>query len=536
MSAAGSGRSHSRLPMVAIGSVLFLTFLDNTIVSVTLANVQGDLHAGVTALQWVVDGYALVFASLLLVGGTLGDMLGRKKVMLTGAAVFCAGSAISALATDDVMLIAGRAVMGMGAAASEPGTLSMIRHLFPQREERARAVGIWAAVSGLALALGPVIGGSLVALDSWRAVFWFNLAFGTVALVAAAVSLPENRDDEGRHFDSPGAVFGVVSLVSLIFAVIQGETDGYTHPLILSLLALGAVSAVAFVLTERRSRDPLIYPRLFRIPAFAGANTIAFLAYFGMFSIFFFSALYLQVVAGFSAAQLALQFLPMTAGMIVAALLAGRWVAASGPRVPMAFGCACAGAGIFLADVALNPSVSYAAIAFPLLLAGVGFGIAVVPITSTVLTLVPAERSGMAASVTNTSRQLGSVVGVAVLGAVVNAQLTGSLKERLNSIGIPAHFQSIVLRAITHGGVPNSGSAKAQAPPGTSSIVDKVISAAYGAFGDGLHIALTLSGSMLCLGAVIALLAVKRPPQRLVDLTDVDQQEDMGALHARSGA
>ncbi len=525
----------SRLSLVAITSVLFLTFLDNTVVSVTLADVQSTLHAGVTALQWVVDGYALVFAGLLLVGGTLGDIWGRKAVMLTGVGIFCAGSVVCAIAPDGATLIAGRAVMGLGAAASEPGTLSMIRHIYPQRTQRARAIGIWAAVSGLALALGPVIGGGLVAVGSWRAVFWFNLALGLGCFLAAAFTLPESRDPEGRRFDASGAGLGVLALVATIFAVIQGESSGYSNPLMIALFAVGFVSGCAFLVLERGRRDPLINVALFRTPAFSAANAITFLVFFGMFSIFFFTALYLQVVAGYSAAGLAVQFLPMTAAMVLAAVFTGRWVGTAGPRIPMTVGCALAGAGVLLADVVLRPDVSYGAVAGPLLLVGAGFGIAVVPITSTVLNLVPAERSGMAAAVTNTSRQLGSVVGVAVLGAVVNAQLTGSLKSRLNAIGIPAKFQSIVLNAITHGGVPNQQAAQSQAPSGTSAIVDRVISAAYQAFGDGLHVALTLSGSLLCAAAVLALVALKRPPAGVPERGRPHEPGRMAYAHSRWG-
>jgi EmrB/QacA subfamily drug resistance transporter len=494
--------------LAAVTLILFLTFLDNTAVSVTLADVQSSLKAGVTQLQWVVDGYALVFASLLLIGGVLGDILGRKKVMLAGASVFCAGSVVAALAPSSSVLIVGRIVMGFGAAASEPGTLSMIRHLFPERRSRARAIGIWAAVSGLALALGPVIGGALVALAGWRTVFWFNLGFGALSLIAAWILLPENADPSGRHFDLRGAILSVIALVTATFATIQGEADGYSDPLIIALYAVAGVAALAFWLQERANRDPLVRLDLFRHPAFSAANLIAFLAFFAMFSIFFFTALYLQVVARFSAGELALQFLPMTSAMIAAAALTGRWVAASGPRWPMTVGSALAGVGIFLADAALSPSVGYAAIAIPLALVGLGLGMVLVPITSTVLSLTSPERSGMAAAVTNASRQLGSVVGVAVLGAVVNAQLTSSLKSRLNELGIPAQFQSIVLTAITHGGVPDQKAAAGQAPQGTSAIVHKVIDAAYGAFGDGLHIALTLAGSMLCAAALVALFAL----------------------------
>src|SRR5271156_4219034 len=188
--------------------VLFLTFLDNTIVTVVLANVQSDLHASVSQLQWVVNGYALTFAGLMLSFGTIGDLLGRKKVMLAGVAVFCAGSVIAAVAPDTRILIAGRVVMGIGAAASEPGTLSMIRHLYPDKAARARSLGIWAAVSSLGLALGPLIGSLLVFGWSWRAIFWFNGVFGVGAFVSAAIVIPESSDPVGARFDIPGFLLG----------------------------------------------------------------------------------------------------------------------------------------------------------------------------------------------------------------------------------------------------------------------------------------------------------------------------------------
>ena len=397
--------------MAVLCFVLFLTFLDNAIISATLSAVQSDLHAGVSQLQWVVSGYALAFASLMLMCGTLGDLYGRKKIMLIGVVVFCAGSVIGAVATNTATLIAGRVVMGIGAAASEPGTLSMIRHLYPERETRARALGIWAAVSGLALALGPVIGGVLVGLWSWHAVFWFNLIFGVVAFVAAAIVLPENSDPVRARLDFPGFVLGALALGSATFATIGGETAGYKAHWILALYGFAVLTAIAFVLVERRAQNPVLDVRLFRRPAFAGANVVAFTTYFGIFSIFFFTALYLEVVGAQSPYGLALDFLPLTVGMVIASLLTGRWVAAWGAKIPMAVGCVIAGVGILLTDLKISPQAGLSDIGWTLAIAGIGFGIAIVPVTSSALSSVPGEHSGMAASATNTSRELGAVAG-----------------------------------------------------------------------------------------------------------------------------
>ncbi|HEV2362219.1 MAG TPA: MFS transporter, partial [Acidimicrobiales bacterium] len=311
-----------RLALLALLLVLFLTFLDNTVVSVALANVQTSLSAGVTSLQWVVNGYALVFASLMLAFGTIGDLVGRKKVMLAGAAVFCAGSVLAALAPNVDVLVAGRAVMGLGAAASEPGTLSMLRHIYEGREERARALGLWAAVSGLALAAGPLVGGVLVGLWSWRGIFWFNLAFGLIALVIGIIVLPETSDPVARRFDFPGLVLGTVAIAATVFAVMQAETNGFRAFWVPILFAVGVLSLIGFVLLERTAANPILNVRYFRRPSFVAANVVAFSGYFALFSVFFFVALYLQEVGTSSGYGTALVFVPLAAAMIVASVLA----------------------------------------------------------------------------------------------------------------------------------------------------------------------------------------------------------------------
>jgi EmrB/QacA subfamily drug resistance transporter len=502
-------RSRSRpLALAAICVVVFLTFLDTTVVSVGLKGVQDDLKSGVTALQWVVNGYALAFAGLMLVGGSLGDLFGRRKVMLVGVVIFCAGSVLSAVASSAAALIVGRVVMGVGAAASEPGTLSMLRQLFPGERSRARALGAWTAVSGLALALGPVIGGLLVQLGSWRTIFWFNLVFGALALVLAAATLPEAADREGRRIDVLGAVLGAAAIGTLTYGIIQGERDGYTSTTILVLFAVAAVALLAFVVTEYLMTDPLVDLSFFRQPTFAGANLVAFLAYFGLFAIFFFTALYLQIVVGQSASELAVQFAPMAAGMVLAAALTGRWAGAMGPKVPMTVGCLIAAAGILWTDSTIKPDAGYLPLGFALLVAGVGFGITLVPVTAAAMAAVPARRSGMAAGVTNTSRQLGAVVGIAVLGSVINGALTGKLQERLQSLGIPQVLQTYVANVVAHGGVPSKGSVS-DYPPVLRPIVQKVLDAAYASFGEGLHSCLRLAAILLVAGALTALLLVR---------------------------
>lgn len=273
---------------------------------------------------------------------------------------------------------------------------------------------------------------------------------------------------------------------------------------------LAGLGAVAFILNERRVREPLLRLSYFRRPASAGSTFLAFVIYFGVFSIFFFTAHYLQVVVGASPYQTAIDFLPMAGGMIVASSLTGPWVARQGPRIPMTVGALLAGGGMLVTNAVLGPHVGFAPLGWVLALVGIGFGIALVPITSTSLSSIPPEDSGMGASTTNTSRELGAVFGVAVLGSLVNAHLTGQLASRLKAIGIPPHFQNIVITAVTTGKVPGSGSAvRHSSAPSIQHIINEVINAAFGAFGDGLHQALLLSGTLILLGAVVAALTIR---------------------------
>ena len=507
----GDAEKGTRAPSLALATllfVLFLTFLDNTIVTVVLANVQSDLHASVSQLQWVVNGYALTFASLMLSFGTFGDVFGRKKVMLGGVAVFCLGSVIAAVAPTTDVLIAGRVVMGVGAAASEPGTLSMIRHLYPDRAERARSLGIWTAVSSLGLALGPLIGSLLVFAWSWRAIFWFNVFFGAVAFVSAALVVPESADPVRARFDVSGFLLGALALGSLTFATILGETAGYRTWWIDGLFLFSLLALVAFVLAELHVENPVLNVRYFSKPAFASSNIIAFTAYFGTFAIFFMVALYLQVVVSASPLALALDFVPLAVGMVLSSLLTGRWVAWWGPRIPMATGCLLAGAGILLTNVYISPHVGIGQIGWTMFMSGVGVGMAMVPVTSASLGSVPAKHSGMAASATNTFRELGAVVGVAVLGSIVNGQLTVNLVRKLTAIGIPKSYQSTVVTAVTTGASQSEAKSATAKNPAITHIVNEVESAAYSAFGHGLHLSLDIAAALLLASAILALTTV----------------------------
>ena len=486
-------------------AILFLTFLDNTIASAVLTSVQAKLHAGVTQLQWVVGGYALAFASLMLICGSLSDNFGRKRVMLIGVVIFCAGSLVCAFSVSPTELIIGRVIMGVGAAGSEPSTLSMIRHIYPDKKLRARALGAWAAVSGLALALGPVIGGVLVGLWSWRAVFWFNFIFGMVVLVIAMIALPESVNEIRRRIDGYGFVLAAIALGCATFATISGETWGYRSSSVLALYCIAGVAFVIYFIVESKTKYPMLNIQWVKNRAFAGSTTIAFTSYFAIFSIFFFVALYLEVVAMVGPYSLALDFLPLLGGMVVASLFTGRWVGRVGSRVPLTVGCLLAGLGVLLTDAVISPTAGLSSLGWTMGLAGIGFGIIVVPINATALISIPAANSGMAASTINTSRELGAVTGVAILGSIVNGQLTVNLTQRLVQIGVPASFRQEIITAVITGQVNSEAAAEnKESGAAVKKIIKEVVHAAYGAFTHGLNLALSISGLMLLVSGGIA--------------------------------
>lgn len=505
------GRS---VALAVLSVVLFLTFLDNTVVSVALGNIQATLHAGVSALQWVVGAYALTFAGAMLGFGMVGDEFGRKRVMVIGVVIFCGGSVMCALANGVGLLIAGRAVMGFGAAASEPGTLSMIRHLYTDERIRSRALGVWTAVSGVALAMGPVIGGALVGGWDWRAIFWFNLVIGALALVGVLAVLPENADPDAHRVDIPGTAFGAAALSALAFGVILAEDVGFASAQFIVLICVSAISVIAFFWWEARAPHPLLDLRFIRVPRFLVANVIAFSAYFATFAVFFFTALYLEEVVGDSGYQIALVFLPMMILLAGASLLTGRWTVAAGPRWPIGVGSVVFAAGLLLTALTVNPHPAYLPLVAALSLTGIGVGATVVPATSSALSAVPPERSGMAASTTNTSREIGAVTGVAILGALVSARLSADIVSRLQALGLPRSIQQIVITGVETGLVPSSSHTKGAggaAGAGQGKLVQEVIQAAYAAFQSGLHAALYLAALLILVAGVFSFVWLSRP-------------------------
>ena len=302
---------------------LAMAMLDNTVVNVALPTISRELDAGVSELQWIVDGYVLVFASLLLTGGIAGDRYGRKKIFMAGLAIFTLASALCGLSQSTTQLIAARAFQGVGAALLMPGTLSIITVTFPPHE-RAKAIGLWAGMSGVALALGPTVGGLMVEHLGWQSVFFLNVPIGIVALFTASRTVRESVSEVTRELDIPGLLLGSGALFFATYALIEANEKGWSDPLIVSSLVASAVLAVSFLLFERHSPKAMLPLRFFRIPAFSAGATVAFSVSFGMFATFFFMSLYMQLIRGYSAFEAGVRFLPMTVAIIIVAPNAGK--------------------------------------------------------------------------------------------------------------------------------------------------------------------------------------------------------------------
>jgi EmrB/QacA subfamily drug resistance transporter len=496
-------RETKLLTLFAMCFALFMAMLDNTVVNVALPKIQDSLGAGVSGLQWVVDAYTLLFASLLLTGGTLGDLYGRKRLFMSGLVIFSIGSLLCGLSDSIGFLIASRALQGVGAAALIPSTLSIITHTFPDPRERAQAIGLWAGVSGLALALGPVVGGLLVDSLGWQSVFFLNVPVGLIGLMVAARFAPESKNPEGRTLDIPGQILGIAWLGSLTYALIEGNGRGWRSPVILSAFAIALVGLIAFLIVERRSPSPMLQLSFFRNPTFTGAVSVAALVSFGMFGMLFFLSLFMQNVQGYSPVGAGLRFLPATVAIIITAPLAGRWASRIGSRIPMTIGLAMVGTGMLL-YLGVNESTPYLHWFWIQPIQGVGMGLTMAPMTAAVMSSVPPARSGMASATTNASREVGGTFGIALLGAILTARLTSVMTGALTALGIPSAVQSKIEFAMSHGG---AGGAAKSLPPG---IDPAALKAAFDhAFVDGMHVAMMVAAAALLGGALVAFSFIK---------------------------
>jgi len=409
--------------LVAVSFGLFMIMLDNTIVNVALPTMQRSLGLKVSELEWIVTGYALTFGAFMLTGGKLADMYGRRLMFVVGLVIFSAASLACGLAGGATLLIAARVIQGLGAALMNPATLSIITVTFPPRQ-RGTAIGIWAGVSALALAIGPLLGGVITERINWNWIFFINVPIGALAIAAAYAFITESRDtSHEQRLDLPGLVTSAVGLFALSYALIQANQYGWTSSRILVSFAIAAVSLVTFVLLETHQRLPMLDLSLFKNKVFSGANTVMLLVGLAMFGVIFFVSLYVQNILGYSPIQAGAAFLPWTLLIVVLAPQAGRIADRAGPRWLVTVGMILFAASLLVFSRA-GADASYWDLLPAMILGGIGLSSVMAPVTATAMGSVPRDKAGVGSAVLNSMRQVGGSLGVAIMGAVVAHSVT----------------------------------------------------------------------------------------------------------------
>ena len=508
-----------RVKLLTLGATcfgLFMVMLDGTVVNLALPTIQRNLGSGFSGLQWIIDAFTLVIASFMLTGGTLGDLYGRKRAFMAGVGVFTAGSLFCALAPSLGVLIAARAVQGLGAAVMLPSSLSIINNTFRDARERAQAIGIWAGISGTAMALGPVVGGVMVDSLGWQSIFYLNVPIGIIALVLTARVVRESKNPEGRGLDIPGQLLAIVGLGSLTFAFIESSTYGWGSVPIISLFAVAGLTLTAFTVVELRTLSPMLDLTFFRNRTFFGANIVGLLVSFGFFGILFFLALFMQNVLGYTAAQAGVRQLPTTLATMVSAILAGRIVGRIGARAPITIGMVLLGAAVLL-FATVKATSTFSSFWWMLIIMGIGNGLVMSPTTTAIMSIVPPARAGMAAATLNTTRQVGSVFGIAVLGSIVTGRFTSELTKAVRALNLsPLVSQKVI--AIAH-----QGQESVSLPSGNGIDTHAIARAIGESFTSGLHLGLWICGALVLSGAAVSFFTVHgtSPQAQIIRRTDV---------------
>ncbi|WP_416875060.1 MFS transporter [Kitasatospora sp. SC0581] len=512
-----SSARRKRLALLTLCIAMFMAMLDNVVVNVALPRIGQELDAGISGLQWVAEGYSLVYAALVLTGGALGDRHGRTRMFVLGLGLFTLGSAVAALAGTIGVLVAGRMVQGVGAALLTPGSLTLLGHVFTDERERAKAIGVWSGVSAIGLSIGPVIGGPLVEHFGWASVFWINVPIGVAGVLLAAKVLPE-IPPRARRIDFGGFALSAAGLGLLVYALIEGPTRGWTDPRVTGCGAAAAVLLAAFLLLELRLAEPMLELRLFRDGALSGALLSGFMVSFGMFGALFFLPLMMQGVLGWSPSGAGYAGLAMTAMLVVAGPLSGRFAARYGPRPPMVLGLALCALG--LGGLSLyGDHARYPEYLWTLFTMGFGMGLTFTPVSVAVLQRVAPAQTGMASATVNTLRELGGVLGIAVLGAVLTNRMTDGLTSALHRLGVPPEAVGPIADAPT--GAAHGGGGAAGALP------EPVRQAVDGAFVDGIHLALRCGSAVLAVTAVLVAVLVGRARPLAPAASEEPRPEDL---------
>ena len=480
---------------------LFMIMLDNTVVNVALPSIQQDLGASISGLEWTINGYTLSFAVLLATGGRLGDIFGRRLMFLCGVVIFALSSATAGFAPDETALVLSRVVQGVGAALMMPGTLSIITDAFPAHE-RGKAMGTWAGVSALALAVGPVLGGFLTEHVSWRAIFYVNIPVAIGAVAATLFAVRESRDTSvGREVDYAGVAVLTVGLTALVLALVEGNAWGWGSPEVIALLIGAAVALPAFVFVENRVKAPMVQFELLSDRNFLAAVCVALIITFAMMGVFFFLALYMQDILGYSPLEAGVRFLPSTLMIVGVAPVAGRLSDRYGPRWLIAGGLTIVAASLFsFSRIAVDSTYLDLLPGFVLL--GIGIAMTMSPMTSAAMNAVPVQKAGIASGVLSMFRMVGGSLGIAVTGAIFQGLVSSKLDSLLTGSGVSAAQRQSISDQLGSGAVP-------EVPGLDAAQVKEVTTAGNEAFVYALSHAMTVSGFVALAGALIGATAIR---------------------------
>ncbi len=452
--------------LVSVG--LFMVVLDNLVVNVALPSIQRDLGASIQALEWTVSAYVLSYAVFLLTGSALGDRFGRKRMFTAGIALFTISSAAAALAPTSGMLIAARALQGFGAAIVTPLTLTLIADAFPP-QRRGVAIGVWSGISGIAVALGPLVGGAVTQATSWHWIFWINVPIGIVLIPLSIARLAESRGPS-RHLDLRGLALASSGLFGIVFGLVRSQSQGWTDPQIMVALGAGALLVIAFIVHELRTREPMLPMRFFAKRSFAVTNAVSLAMYFGMFGSIFFLSQFLQNVLHNSPLQAGVKLLVWTGASMVVSPLAGYFSERFGSRLFMAAGLGLQAVALGWLATMAGVHQSYTSMIAPFILAGAGMSLVFAPSANAVLSSVRSEEAGQASGATNTIRELGGVLGIAVLATVFSSHGSYLSPEQFVSGLRPAMWVGVAVLAaggLIAAALPFSSRAEAAAQVGT---------------------------------------------------------------------
>jgi len=506
--------------LIAVSVATFMLLLDITVVNVALPSIREDLGASFSDLQWVVDAYALTLAALVLTAGSLADRLGRRRVFAWGLGIFSAASLLCALAPDPTFLNLARAFQGIGGAVMFAVSLALVAQEFPAGRERGTAMGIYGATIGVAVAIGPLVGGALTDGLGWESVFYLNVPVGVAALVVTYLKLRESRDPNATRIDWAGVVSFSAALFLLVLALVRGNDEGWGSTLIVSLFAGSAALMAAFVALERRVQEPMLPLALFRRGAFTGVQLAAFAISGSMFALFLYLTLYMQNYLGLSPFETGLRYLPITLASFFVAPIAGAMLSRVPARVMLSVGLGGAGVGLLLMS-GIGAGDQWTTLLGGFLVAGAGIGLLNPVIADVALSVVPKEQSGMAAGINDTFRQVGVAVGIAVWGAVFVGR--GADKAAEVAAGTPAAVGDRpreLVEAASSGGLDQ---ALAAVPPGAR---DAVANAANQGFLAGMNDVLLLGALLSFAGAVLALWLVREDE---IEREQVEPERDAAA-------